>query len=71
MAELDECGLHLGGGRVVGEAHLPDGAAGEVDRRLQAAERDEDQPGIVISALKTKYQLRLPTMSYIGQRSTW
>jgi hypothetical protein len=28
-------------------------------------------PGIVRIALKRKYQLRLPTMSYIGQRSTW
>jgi len=28
-------------------------------------------PGIVIRALKAKYQLRLPTMSNIAQRSTW
>ena len=24
-----------------------------------------------LSALSAKYQLRRPTMSYIGQRSTW
>ncbi len=29
------------------------------------------RPGTVISALNRKYQRRLPTMSYIGQRSTW
>jgi hypothetical protein len=26
---------------------------------------------MVISALKAKNQLRLPTMSYMAQRSTW
>jgi hypothetical protein len=28
------------------------------------------RPGMVRIALIAKYQLRLPTMSYIGQRST-